>query len=97
MNKNESNKTHSPNVSKNYRYNIFTFFPLVIFEQMRYFSNQFYVFLMLTQFFKPLNVGPVFDYIVPVSIVFLITFVKEAHDDFRRHKKDKDANNQIYS
>lgn len=82
------------NIVENRRYNFFTFIPFVIIEQLYHFSNQFYVALMVTQFFDLLKVGFFADYFLPVLIVFTITFIKEAFDEYHRYIKDIEANNQ---
>jgi hypothetical protein len=78
----------------NHRYNLITFVPSVIIEQLHHFSNQFYVGLFISQFFDWFKVGLLADYLAPITIVFTITFVKEAFDDYQRYKKDIEANNQ---
>ena len=80
---------------KNHRYNLLTFIPLVVIEQLRHFSNAFYVLLLISQFFAQLKVGFLADYLAPVLIVFAITFIKEGYDDFQRYKKDVEANDQL--
>ena len=92
---NGHNLTHFANVVKNHRYNIITFIPFVIIEQLRHFSNAFYIILLISQFFPPLKVGFLADYLAPILIVFAITFIKEGYDDYQRYKKDVEANNQL--
>jgi phospholipid-translocating ATPase len=67
---------------------------MIIYAQMFYFSNQFYICLLVTQMIDVLRVGFIADFITPVAIVFLTTFVKEGFDDYHRWKKDLEANKQ---
>ena len=41
-------------------------------------------------------IGYIFTYFGPLCFVLLVTISKEAMDDFQRHKRDKDANSQLY-
>ena len=48
---NEKNKIN------NQKYNVLTFFPVVLFNQFKYFYNFFFLLLVFTQFFPSLKVG----------------------------------------
>lgn len=45
------------NIVKNQKYNIFTFVPVVLFNQFKFFFNFFYLLIALSQFVPPLKVG----------------------------------------
>jgi len=92
----KENETRYPNIIKNQKYNIFTFIPLVLFNEFKFFSNQFYLLLALSQFIEPLKVGFLFAYVAPLVSVLAITLIKELFDDFNRYKKDKEANDATY-
>lgn len=42
----------APNVIKNQKYNIITFFPLVLFQQFKFFLNLYFLVMACSQFFK---------------------------------------------
>lgn len=45
------------NIVKNQKYNIFTFVPVVLFNQFKFFFNFFYLMIALSQFIPALKVG----------------------------------------
>ena len=91
------NKTKFPNKINNQKYNLISFLPVLLFNQFSYFSNQFYLLMVITQFFDILKVGFLFSYLAPLIIVLTITIIKEAYDDFNRFLQDKITNNKEYT
>jgi len=99
---------HVKNLVRNQKYNVFTIIPLVLYNQFKYFFNLFYLLIALSQFFEPLKVGKsfflallkipgyLFTYIGPLGLVLSLTLVKEGFDDFKRFKRDKEANSALY-
>lgn len=45
------------NIVKNQKYSIFTFAPLVLYNQFKFFFNLFFLLIALSQFITPLKVG----------------------------------------
>ena len=84
------------NKLNNNKYNVFTFIPVVLFNQFKFFYNLFFLLISLSQFIPALKVGYLFTYIAPLAFVLLITLVKEAVDDISRFQKDKALNNKKY-
>lgn len=84
------------NVARNQKYSIFSFIPLVLFNQFKYFYNFFFLLIALSQLYEPLRVGVLLTYLIPLAFVILMAIVKEAHDDYKRYKKDKEANSKTY-
>jgi len=84
------------NKLNNNRYNVFTFVPIVLFNQFKFFYNLFFLIIALSQFVPVLKVGYTFTYIAPLAFVLLITMVKEGVDDLGRWQKDKALNNKMY-
>lgn len=41
-------------------------------------------------------VGFLFTYISPLAFVLSVTIAKEAYDDYKRYRRDKEANSQRY-
>ncbi|KAJ2081366.1 putative aminophospholipid-translocase [Coemansia sp. RSA 988] len=84
------------NVVQNNRYNIFTFLPLVLFEQFKFFFNLYFLLVALSQFVPQLRIGYLFTYVGPLVFVLAVTMAKEWHDDHARRKRDNEANSQKY-
>ena len=85
-----------PNLIRNSKYSFFSFLPLVLYNQFRYFFNLFYLLIALSQFINMLKVGFLFTYVAPLVFVLGFTLVKEAVDDHFRKKRDQETNNQVY-
>jgi phospholipid-translocating ATPase len=81
---------------KNTKYTVLTFLPLVLFNQFRYFFNLFFLFIALTQFFKPLQIGYIFAYVSPLVLILTLTMLKEIFDDWKRYIRDKESNVTSY-
>jgi len=84
------------NIIRNQKYSIFSFIPLVLYNQFKFFFNFFFLAIALSQFIDILKVGLLFSYVAPLAFVLTLTMVKEAYDDFNRYKQDKEANSQLY-
>ena len=46
-----------PNVVRNQKYNVFTFLPLVFYEQFKFFFNLYFLLVALSQFIPALKIG----------------------------------------
>ena len=90
------NYTKFENVIKNQKYNIITFLPLALFNQFRFFNNQFYLLMAISQFIPELKVGFLFSYVAPLAFVLIVTLLREAIDDIKRYKRDKEQNSQEF-
>ena len=78
-----------PNLIINSKYTFFSFLPLVLYNQFKYFFNLFYLLIALSQFINMLKVGFLFTYVAPLAFVLVFTLVKEAMDDYYRKKRDR--------
>ncbi len=76
----------------NQKYSIFTFLPLVLYEQFSMFYNLFFLLVALSQFIPPLRVGFFWTYFGPLLFVLLISISKEALDDLARFRRDRRIN-----
>eukprot|EP01130_Rhizamoeba_saxonica_P001854 TRINITY_DN11681_c0_g1_i1.p1 TRINITY_DN11681_c0_g1~~TRINITY_DN11681_c0_g1_i1.p1 ORF type:complete len:1068 (-),score=186.53 TRINITY_DN11681_c0_g1_i1:43-3246(-) len=85
-----------PNVIRNQKYNPYTFLFVVLYEQFKFFFNMYFLLVALSQFIPQLKIGYLFTYVAPLVFVLAITILKEAYDDFKRWKRDKEANSQKY-
>ncbi|KIM23917.1 hypothetical protein M408DRAFT_332096 [Serendipita vermifera MAFF 305830] len=84
------------NVVRNQKYNVFTFFPIVFYEQFKFFFNLYFLLVALSQFIPALKIGFILTYIAPLAFVLAVTMGKEAYDDYKRNLRDKEANAARY-
>ncbi|PIL25785.1 transporter [Ganoderma sinense ZZ0214-1] len=87
---------YPPNVVRNQKYNVFTFLPLVFYEQFKFFFNLYFLLVALSQLIPPLKIGFIVTYIAPLAFVLSVTMGKEAYDDYKRNLRDREANSQKY-
>ncbi|KAH9002856.1 phospholipid-translocating P-type ATPase [Lactarius deliciosus] len=85
-----------PNIVRNQKYNVFTFLPIVFYEQFKFFFNLYFLLVALSQFVPALKTGFLVTYIAPLAFVLLVTMGKEAHDDYKRNLRDREANSARY-
>ena len=74
------------------KYNLATFLPKFLFEQFSKYANLFFLFTAIIQ--QVPNVSPTNKYttIAPLAIVLLVSAIKEAVEDIKRHSSDQDLN-----
>ncbi|CAJ0881356.1 8247_t:CDS:10 [Entrophospora sp. SA101] len=87
---------YSPNVIRNQKYNLITFFPLVFYQQFHVFINLYFLLVALSQFIPSLRTGYLITYFGPLCFVILVTMGKEAYDDWIRYRRDRENNSQKY-
>uniref|UniRef100_A0A8C5KYQ5 Phospholipid-transporting ATPase n=1 Tax=Jaculus jaculus TaxID=51337 RepID=A0A8C5KYQ5_JACJA len=76
------------------KYNILTFLPVNLFEQFQRVANAYFLFLLILQLIPEISSLNWFTTIVPLVLVITITAVKDATDDYFRHKSDNQVNNR---
>ena len=81
---------------RNQKYNIFSFLPLVLYEQFKFFFNLYFLLVALSQFIPALKIGFIATYVAPLAFVLTVTMGKEALDDLERLKRDNESNSQPY-
>jgi len=86
----------APNVVRNQKYHPSTFLFVVLFEQFKFFFNLYFLLVALSQFVPALQIGFFFTYMAPLAFVLLVTISKEAWDDFKRYRRDREANQERY-
>lgn len=74
------------------KYNLVTFMPKFLFEQFSKYANLFFLFTAIIQQIP--NVSPTNKYttIGPLAVVLLVSAIKEAIEDIKRHNSDKELN-----
>ncbi|XP_070575156.1 probable phospholipid-transporting ATPase IIB isoform X2 [Ptychodera flava] len=88
---------HAPNIIRNQKYSIITFIPLVLFHQFKFFLNLYFLIVALSQFIPAVRIGYLYTYWLPLGFVIFVTMCREAVDDFRRYRRDREVNCQLYS
>uniref|UniRef100_A0A3Q2D3L1 Phospholipid-transporting ATPase n=1 Tax=Cyprinodon variegatus TaxID=28743 RepID=A0A3Q2D3L1_CYPVA len=86
--------SYANNHIKTSKYNIFTFLPINLFEQFQRVANAYFVVLLILQLIPEISSLSWFTTIVPLVLVLVITAVKDATDDYFRHKSDQKVNNR---
>ncbi|KAG8702472.1 putative aminophospholipid-translocase [Ceratobasidium sp. 394] len=84
------------NVVRNQKYTVFSFLPLVIYAQFKFFFNLYFLLVALSQFVPALKIGFIATYVAPLAFVLAVTMGKEAWDDVLRNRRDREANAQRY-
>ncbi|XP_062870920.1 probable phospholipid-transporting ATPase IIB isoform X2 [Trichomycterus rosablanca] len=93
----KSEEKYPKNAIKNQRYNIITFVPGVLYQQFKFFLNLYFLVVACSQFVPSLKIGYLYTYWAPLSFVLSVTMVREAVDEVRRYRRDKEMNSQLYS
>ncbi|CAH8437262.1 unnamed protein product [Heterobilharzia americana] len=76
-------------------YTIWNFIPKILYEQLHYMSNIFFLFVAIIHLFAD-GATSIFAIIGPLSFVLLVTFLKDAIYDIMRHRRDKQVNERQY-
>uniref|UniRef100_A0A7E4VPP5 Phospholipid-transporting ATPase n=1 Tax=Panagrellus redivivus TaxID=6233 RepID=A0A7E4VPP5_PANRE len=84
------------NVVCNQKYNMFTFVPLVLFQQFKFFLNLYFLLMACSQFIPAIQIGAPITYWGPLGFVLTITLIREAVDDIVRYWRDRDLNGEKY-
>lgn len=92
----KSRAPYPANIISNHRYNAWTFLPLTLYNEFKYFFNLYFLLVALSQIIPALRIGYLSTYIVPLVFVLSITLGKEAFDDVARRKRDTEANSEAY-
>ncbi|XP_063835670.1 probable phospholipid-transporting ATPase IIB [Ostrinia nubilalis] len=87
---------YPPNYVCNQKYNIITFLPLVLYEQFKFFLNMYFLVMAVSQFIPSIRIGYLYTYWGPLCFVLAVTLFREAVDDFRRFRRDREVNRQRY-
>lgn len=90
-------KKYPSNCIMNNKYNVVTFFPIILYEQFKFFFNLYFLLVALSQAIPQLRIGYLSSYVVPLVFVLSITMGKEAMDDIQRRRRDKEQNSQLYT
>uniref|UniRef100_A0A913I3D3 Phospholipid-transporting ATPase n=1 Tax=Strongyloides stercoralis TaxID=6248 RepID=A0A913I3D3_STRER len=86
---------YADNFIKTSKYTIITFVPKNLFEQFRRLANAYFLLLMCLQFIKWISSISWYSTAIPLVIVLAFSGIKDAYDDFQRHRTDRQVNNRI--
>merc|ERR1719232_2187362 len=86
-----------PNVIRNQKYSMFSFLPLVLFNQFKFFLNLYFLVMACSQFIPQLRIWYLYTYWGPLGFVISVTIIREAIDDIRRWQRDRQVNSEKYS
>lgn len=77
------------------KYTILTLVPKNLFEQFKRIANIWFLVVSILQLL-PLQLSPTSSWatVAPLSLVLLVTMIKDASLDYRRHQSDKEVNNR---
>ncbi|KAK1365815.1 Phospholipid-transporting ATPase [Heracleum sosnowskyi] len=74
------------------KYNLLTFLPKGLYEQFRRLANCYFLMISLLSFTPVSPVSP-YTNVAPLSIVLIVSLIKEAFEDWKRLQNDKSINN----
>lgn len=90
-------KRFPSNVVSNAKYTAWSFLPLTLYNEFRFFLNIYFLLVALSQIIPYLRIGYMSTYIVPLVVVLSISIGKEAFDDIARRRRDAEANAEPYT
>ncbi|GIY99619.1 phospholipid-transporting ATPase ID [Caerostris extrusa] len=90
-------KTHKlwNNFIKTSKYSLVTFVPQNLFEQFQRLANFYFLCLLVLQLIPQISSLTAVTTAVPLAVVLTVTALKDAIDDFQRHRSDSQVNNRL--
>ncbi|CCD26492.1 aminophospholipid-translocating P4-type ATPase DNF3 NDAI_0H03190 [Naumovozyma dairenensis CBS 421] len=85
---------YCPNTIRSSRYTIYSFFPKQLYAQFSKLANVYFFLVAILQMIPGWSTTGTYTTIVPLCIFMGISMAREAWDDFRRHRLDKEENNK---
>lgn len=79
------------------KYSVLTFLPRNLFEQFHRVAYVYFLIIAVLNQLPQLAVFGRFASILPLSMVLLVTAIKDAYEDWRRHRSDRIENNRLSS
>ncbi|XP_059148983.1 phospholipid-transporting ATPase ID-like isoform X1 [Physella acuta] len=76
------------------KYNIFTFLPKNLFEQFQRLANAYFLGLLVLQMLPVISSLTPVTTLIPLAAVLLLSALKDALDDYQRHRSDDQVNNR---
>jgi len=82
------------NAIRTTKYTIFTFFPKNLFEQFHRFANWYFLLIIVLNFIPQIQAFGKELSMIPLLFVLTVTAVKDAFEDLRRFRSDREVNNR---
>ncbi|KAK6631413.1 hypothetical protein RUM44_005940 [Polyplax serrata] len=84
--------SYANNYIKTSKYSLLTFLPLNLFEQFQRLANFYFLCLLVLQVIPAISSLTPITTAVPLIGVLSLTAIKDAYDDFQRHRNDSQVN-----
>ena len=84
------------NFIKTSKYSLLTFLPLNLFEQFKRFANIYFLACIIIQIIPNVSPFPIYTTIIPLVVILAVSAIKEAVEDYNRHRQDYIANNRTF-
>mgnify|MGYP001095323020 CR=1 FL=1 len=91
-----SGKAFASNFIKTSKYRWWDFLPLNLFEQFRRIANLYFLIIVIIQLIPGVSPFPIYSSLIPLLIILAVTAIKEAKEDWNRHRADHAANARTY-
>ncbi|XP_055944168.1 phospholipid-transporting ATPase ID-like [Argiope bruennichi] len=85
---------YANNFIKTSKYSLVTFVPQNLFEQFQRLANFYFLCLLVLQLIPQISSLTAVTTAVPLAVVLTVTALKDAIDDFQRHRSDSQVNNR---
>lgn len=87
-------RPYCDNVITSSRYSIYSFFPRQLYAQFSKLANAYFLVVAILQMIPSWSTTGTYTTIVPLLVFLSISMAREAWEDFKRHKLDKEENNK---
>lgn len=90
-----SRKEYINNTITSSRYTLYTFFPRQIYAQFSKLANVYFFVIAVLQMIPGWSTTGTYTTIIPILIFMGISMAREAYDDWKRHRLDKEENERM--
>ncbi|XP_062452576.1 phospholipid-transporting ATPase IK [Rhea pennata] len=87
-------KKYADNAIKTAKYNVLTFLPLNLYEQLHRMANVYFLFVIFLQTFPEISTLPWYTLLFPLSCLLTIRGLRDLIDDIGRHQSDRKINSR---
>lgn len=88
------NQKYGDNSIRTSKYSVFTFIPLNLFMQFNKGSNIYFLIITFMQMIDMISIsGGKPAMAMPLAVVVMVSMVKDAFEDYKRHQSDDKENN----
>lgn len=90
-------KPYCDNQITSSRYTVFSFFPRQLYAQFSRLANSYFFLVAILQMIPGWSTTGTYTTIIPLCVFMGISMAREAWDDFKRHRLDKEENEKLVS